>query len=146
MRKIGFVAATLFTLSSCERKPPLRTLEIGYVQAGTQQIAFSIRSPIRDAHKTYWKYQLGIIIPSDSTFDLEGEVKILSVEGKEVGTFKFDSGRKSTWLREASRTSYLLTGDLGMNDGNLYEIQFQFSEVLKSDITIALHYLSHTDP
>jgi hypothetical protein len=133
-------------LFSCfKRKPPLRTWELGQIPVGSEHAEYSFSAPDRDVHENYWTYQLGVVLPIESIFDLSGEIVVSSEAGKPVSTFRFDPDTvtRSSWLRENQRISYLLSGDLGVEDGGGYSVGIRLDHPLSAPGAVVLHFLSH---
>ena len=141
------IVCSVFLCSCIKTKPPLRTWELSHIPSGSSITDFSLRSPVRGAHESYWDYRLGIVIAKDSTFNSSGEVVVFTTSGQKHASIKFDpaSVTRSSWLGEPDRISYLLSGDLDIEDANDYRIEVRFDKPVAEDCTVVLHFLSHTD-
>ncbi|MES2920435.1 MAG: hypothetical protein V4819_02745 [Verrucomicrobiota bacterium] len=145
MRLFLLIAISSILVSCSKGLPPLRTWEVAAAPVGSKHVEFSFAAPLRDSSKSYWDYQLGIVLPKDAVFDLVGEVKIFSKSGEQMGSFRFDSATNSSWLRDEARISHLLTGNLGVEDGKEYRVEIEFERPLVADTAVVLHFLSHTN-
>lgn len=133
----------------------MRTWEGPQTKKGADHIEFSFTAPIRDSSKQYWAYRLGIVLPAGTGFDFSGQVTVYSKDEDIRKSFRFEreSVSESIWLRDSTRRSHLLsTGSkdyfnyLGIDDGEVYRVKIAFDQPSTSDVGVALHFLSHTNP
>jgi predicted secreted protein len=140
-----FATIRVFTFKG---KPPLKTWHLESTTQGSEKIDVSFRTPIRDSHPSYWSYNLGLVLTMTEEFELSGTVVVVTADKRRSTTLTFDreSVTRSSWLREEDRISYLLGDDFGMRDDEEYHLEIQLDRPVRSDLSIVLHFLSHTDP
>ena len=140
-----FATVRVFTFKG---KPPLRTWHLESTTQGSKNLVATFRTPIRDSHPSYWSYDLGLVLPKAEEFELSGRVVVISENKRRSTTLTFDqeSVTRSSWLGEDMRISYLLRDDLGMKDDEEYRVEIQLDQPLQTDLTLVLHFLSHTNP
>jgi hypothetical protein len=139
------VTVRVFTFKG---KPPLRTWHLASYTLGSENLDVTITTPIRDSHPSYWRYNIGLVLPKTEEFELSGRVIVVTADKRKTTTLTFDpnSVTRSSWLQDNERISYLLRDDFGMEDDEEYQLEVQLDEPLRSDLGLVLHFLSHTDP
>jgi len=145
MRYLSLILVAISFGSCSKGLPPLRTWELAAAKAGSIEMVGTFVAPIRDPAKGYWDYQLGIVLPANTEFDIAGETKVYKMTGELATSFRFDSATKSSWLGEKDRASHLLSGRLAVIDGQEYRVELVFDRPLNADTSLVLHFLSHTD-
>lgn len=138
----------VMAISNTRSKPPLRRWDLGTIPKGSDHITLTFMTPKRDCQPSYWSYDLGIVLPTDEDFELNGRLSILSAKRKMTTIIDFDPTlvTKSSWLQDPTRTSYLLRDDFGMRDEEEYRLEIHFDKPLPTDVGVTLHFLSHTNP
>lgn len=120
-------------------------MELGPYPTGVDRASYSFTTPFRDADKDYWDYRFGIVIPVQTTFSLSGELAVYSKSGAQISSnpINSDSVTKSSWLMEDDRVSYLVNGEVGLEDGENYSLDLKFDPRTNIEVAVVLHYLSH---
>ena len=81
-----------------------------------------------------------------------GSILVYSDSDDLKETFRLDTATRSSWLQDPSRISHLISdgtadyySDFAIEDGKKHRIRFVLDQPLRTDVSVVLHFLSHSE-